>query len=99
MRKLKLQKLILCIQEIDRLKHHKKQLDVSSLTETSYISLDVTIDSSEQRKKEEDIFDQIIEQMPVDNDKCYIEYEKNTNTFKIKEDTYKLEKSYIVASV
>ena len=83
----------------NRLRRHEKQLDVASLTETPHISLDVTIDSSGQRKKEEAIFDQTVKQMPADNVRFYIEHDKNINTLKIKEDPYRLEKSHIVASI
>lgn len=39
---------------------NKKQLDAESLTEMPYINVDLTIDFSEQRKKEEAIINQLI---------------------------------------
>ena len=42
--------------------------------------------SKERLKKEDAIFDQIIKNLPLDNDTFYIKHDRENNTFLLKED-------------
>ena len=47
---------------------------------TSYIDMDVDIDSADQRKREKAIFHQIIKQILADDDRFYIEHDESSNS-------------------
>ena len=53
------------------------------MKEIPYINNDVPIDTNES---ENDMTDRIIQNLPANNDGYYIDHEKGSNTFPIKED-------------
>ena len=48
----------------------------------------LTLILQKERKGENAIFDEIIEQSPENNDRFYIEHDRQTNTFTVKEHTH-----------
>ena len=62
-----------------------KKIDIESLTKTPYINVDLILDSTEQIEKERTITDQLIENLHSNTNKFYIEPDKKTNAFTVKE--------------
>lgn len=56
------------------------------LTQKPYIDVDLTLDSADKGQREDAIIDQLLQNLPVDNDIFCIEHDKETNTFTVKED-------------
>ena len=70
-----------------RLKNTKKpKTDIQTLSEVPYINVNA-IDSTNKEKREDVIVDQLIQNLPSENDRFYIEQNSKANTFKIREDT------------
>ena len=62
-----------------------KTNDTESLTKTPYINVDLILDSTEQIEKERTITDQLIENLHSNTNKFYIELDKKTKAFTVKE--------------
>ena len=62
-----------------------KKIDIESLTKTPCINVDLILDSTEQIEKERTITDQLIENLHSNTNKFYIEPDKKTNAFTVKE--------------
>ena len=60
----------------------KIEFDINALTEIMYINIDVPVDSTECKDK---IMNYITRSLPADSNRYYIEHEKGSNTFKVKE--------------
>ena len=77
----------------DRLKRltQKLEFDAETWKEIPYINIDILVDSAESENK---IMDHIIQSLPADNYRYYIEHEEGSNAFKIREDLLQKEKGY-----
>ena len=71
-----------------------KKKEIEKLKELGQTELAEALDDSEQQS-EDNIFDQLIQNLPFDNDKPYIEHVKRTNTFSLKQDPDQTKKSEI----
>ena len=65
------------------------EFDTSTLKEIPFIKTDVPIDLTESQNK---IMDHIIQSLPPDNGRHYIEHEEGSNIFKIREDPHQKDK-------
>lgn len=59
------------------------------MKEIPYLNIDVPADSTESKNK---IMDNIIQSLPANNDRYYMEHEDGSNTSKIREDLLQNEK-------
>ena len=72
-----------------KIKNQSKKIDVKSLTEEPFVEINLNISSLERQKRENVIFDQIMKNLPSDNNTFYIEHNKENSTFVVEEDKEK----------
>ena len=69
------------------------------LTQKPYIDVDLTLNFANKGQREDAIFDQLLQNLPVDNNRFYIEHDKETNTFTVKEYPDQLKKSHLITVI
>ena len=71
------------------------EFEINTTTETPFININVPIDTTAREKRENAIMEKITNNLPDDNDKYYIEHDRETDTFTIEEDRDKDKKDDI----
>ena len=63
------------------------EVDAEVLEAYPSFTANITIDETDKDKKQEEIFDKIINQLRPENDTIYIDHDKKTNTYKVRSET------------
>ena len=61
-------------------------MDIKSLITELFVEINLNTNSLDARKREDAIFDEILKDIPMDNNKLYLEHDRENNTFLLKED-------------
>ena len=62
----------------EKSKKNKDWIRCWGFDRTSFFNVNIKIDKTDNEKRENAIFDQIIKQLPTNNDKFYIDYDKKS---------------------
>ena len=62
------------------------EVDADVLKELPYFNVKIKVGELNKIKRGEVIFDEIVKQLPFNNDVYYIEHDRKTNSFKLKKD-------------
>ena len=89
--KLKLLKWNICIQGKGCREHLEKKIpkisvDKEVLEDLPYLNTKIKVDETNKLSRKEVIFDQIINQLPPNNDTYYIKHDKKQDSFTVKKD-------------
>ena len=74
------------LQRAVRKKTPKISVDKEALEDLLYFNAKIKVDETKKLKRKEAIFDQIINQLPPNNDTYYIKHNKKKDTFTVKKD-------------
>ena len=64
----------------------KVSIDKNVLEDLPYFNKNIKVNEAEKNKRKEAIFDEIIKQLPPNNDQYYIKYNKKNDSFSVKKE-------------